>query len=188
LLHALEILGALAILTIAGAFGFVLLRARKIKARHQRVLGAKIPSPDELGASEKRVYESEAALYHGTRFADGQPFLGAVLREPCVGDLWCGERALFLKREPGAPGVETEPILAWPLAAVEEASLHRGFAPLAGKELPLLRLRWRAGGELLSSELSLRGGMEQLERLRREIHLRQERGSALVQLGKLLGR
>ncbi len=185
-MQLLRILGALAILCIAGALFFVLRRARAIKRRHLRVLQARLPSLDELGAQGPRLFQSEAALYHGTRFADGAAFLGPALRAPCVGELFCGERALFLRREPGAPLLEQQPLLCWPLASIEEASLHRGYAPLAGKELPLLRLRWRQGGELLQSELSLRGGMEQLEKLRREIHLRQSRGEALVQLGRLL--
>lgn len=187
-MQLLRILGALAILCIAGALFFVLWRARAIKRRHLRVLAAQ-PSQaslDELGLAGPRLFQSDAALYHGTRFADGAAFLGPALRAPCVGELFCGERALFLRREPGAPLSSQQPFLCWPLSSVEEASLHRGYAPLAGKELPLLRLRWRSGGEQLLSELSLRGGMEQLEKLRREIHLRQNRGEALVQLGKLL--
>jgi hypothetical protein len=184
-LHILAILGALAILTIAGALCFALWQAWRIKLRHRRVLEGKVPSLEELGVEGARLYQSEAALFHGTRFADGSKLLDVGLSSPCVGDLWCGERALFLKREPGAPGLERTPVLAWPLKSIGEASLRRGFAPLAGKELPLLHLRWMRGGELLVSELSLRGGMEQLERLRREIHLRQDGGKALVQLGKL---
>lgn len=184
-MHVLAILGALAILTVAGALCFTVLAARKIKRRHARVLEAKTPSLEDLEVEGRRLYQSEAALYHGTRFADGSKLLDPILASPCVGDLWCGERALFLKRESGAPGMERTPVLAWPLKSIEEASLKRGFAPLAGKKLPLLHLRWTQGGELLVSELSLRGGMEQLERLRREIHLRQDGGKALVQLGKL---
>jgi len=57
---------------------------------------------------------------------------------------------------------------------------------LAGKELPMLKLRWRRGGEPLETQLSLRGGMAQLEKLRREIHLRQGQGSALQALQKYL--
>jgi len=181
--HLLRILGALAIASIAGAFAFVLLRARKIKARHARVLAEPVPPLESLGLEGNRTYASDAALFHGSRFADGEALLLPALSAPCVGDLFCSERALFLRREPGVPGRDALPVLAWPLSWIDEASLHRGYAPLAGKELPLLRLRWHRGGEQLVSELSLRGGMEQLERLRREIHLRQEQSAVLVQLG-----
>ena len=64
-------------------------------------------------------------------------------------------------------------VLAIAHTEVAEAALHRAFAPIAEKELPMMRLRWRRGGELLETELSLRGGMASLEALRREIHLRQ---------------
>ena len=181
----LAALGALAIILIAGAFAFVLLRARALRARHRRIVAQPVPPLDSLGLAGERSYASDAALFHGSRFADGTSLLLTALSTPCVGDLWCSNAALFLRREAGAPEEQTQPILAWPLAWIDEASLHRGFAPLAGKELPLLRLRWHRGGESLISELSVRGGMEQLERLRREIHLRQERGAVLVQLGAL---
>lgn len=58
--------------------------------------------------------------------------------------------------------------------------MHRAFAPIAGKDLPMLRLRWRRGGEALQTDLSLRGGMPSLEALRREIHLRQKNLAALL--------
>jgi hypothetical protein len=69
---------------------------------------------------------------------------------------------------------------------VTEAALHRQFAPIAGKDLPMLRLRWSRGGEQLQTDLSLRGGVASLEALRREIHLRQ--GNVAAQLAPLLDR
>jgi hypothetical protein len=154
------ILCALAALFAAGALSF----AARIRARHRRFLRAGIPhaSPEDT-----RLIDHPRALYHGTRFADGIALLPPAWREACVCDLWCTEDALFLRRE----GEGT--LLAVGLREVSEAALHRAFAPIAGKDLPMLRLRWRRGGELLETSLSLRGGMAELETLRREIHLRQ---------------
>jgi hypothetical protein len=165
---------ALAIALVAGA---LLFQARKIKRRHRRFLSE--PGPDG-GQEGTRLVDAPRALYHGTSFADGARLLFPAWREPCVCDLHCTEEALFVRREgQGA-------ILGIALASVSEAALHRGFAQLAGKELPMLRLRWKRGGELLQTEISLRGGMASLETLRREIHLRQ--GNVAAQLAPLLAR
>jgi hypothetical protein len=165
---------ALAIALIAGA---LLLQARRIKARHRRFFAASgaVPSPDGT-----RLVDAPRALYHGTSFADGVALLAPAWKEPCVCDLFCTEEALFIQRE-GAGA-----LLAIALRAIEEASLHRAHAPLAGKELPMLRLKWTRGGETLLTELSLRGGMASLESLRREIHLRQ--GNIAQQLAPFLDR
>ncbi|MGZ6141939.1 MAG: hypothetical protein ACXWLM_01315, partial [Myxococcales bacterium] len=123
------IVSALAIVTVAGA---LLLAVRRLKARHRRFAAA-APSPDPEAT---RLVDAPRALYHGTAFADGTALLIAAWKDACVCDLWCTEQALFLQREgPGA-------LLAIPLAAIEDAALHRAFAPIAGKDLPMLRLRW----------------------------------------------
>lgn len=148
--------GALAALVAA--------RARAIKARHLRFAQEPQPSLDQGSAP---LYESDRALYHGTRFRDGTALLIPAWRDACVCDLTLTAAALFLQRE--AQGAR----LAIALHAIEEAALHRAFAPLAKKDLPMLRLRWTRGGDKLETELSLRGGIASLETLRREIHLRQ---------------
>jgi hypothetical protein len=159
------IAGALAGLLAAGALLFVLLFARRIRARHRRFLSAPAPAASPEGT---RLVDAPRALYHGTAFAGGIALLLPAWRDACVCDLWCTEEAIFIQREgPGA-------LLVIALPAVEDASLHRAFASLAGKELPMLRLRWSRGGEALQTDLSLRGGMASLETLRREIHLRQK--------------
>ena len=167
------IVGALAAVLAAGALRF----ARRIRARHRRFLSAPVPaaSPDAM-----HIVDHSRALYHGTRFADGVAVLAPAWKEPSVCDLFCTAEALFLQREgQGA-------LLVIGFAEVAEAALHRAFAPIAGKDLPMLRLRWRRGGELLETGLSLRGGMAELETLRREIHLRQE--NVEEQLAPLLNR
>lgn len=175
------LVGALAILPIAGALCFALWQARALRLRHERVLAQAVPDHDPQA---ERLIEGAAALYHGTRFESGDALLLPSWRTPCVGDLWCTANGLYLRREPGGP--EGGRLLCWPMAWIEEAALVRAFAPLAGKELPALRLRFQRGGSALVSELSLRGGMESLERLRREIHLRQKQGSALEQLRRFV--
>ncbi|HXN82646.1 MAG TPA: hypothetical protein VN883_09200 [Myxococcales bacterium] len=170
--------GALA-LSVAAALSFLIARARAIKGRHLRMFGAGVPP---LDPDAERLVDAPRALYHGTRFADGQRVLAPSLGEACVADLFCTGQALFLRREQAGP--EGGKLIALPLAWVFDASLHRAHAPLAGKELPMLRVRWKRGGEELVSEVSLRGGMAQLERLRREIHLRQP--EALERLRRFL--
>lgn len=166
--------GALAAALVAGA---LLFQARRIKARHLRFAGA--PPPD-VSPDGTRLVDAPRALYHGTAFADGTALLMPAWKEACVCDLWATQDALFLQREgPGA-------LLTIELRAIEEAALHRAFAPLAGKDLPMLRLRWTRGGETVVTELSLRGGAQSLETLRREIHLRQ--GNVARQLAPLLNR
>ena len=164
---------AAAALLVAGAVSF----AVRIRARHLRFLrAAGPPAPPDA----ERIVDQPQALYHGTKFADGTALLAAAWKEPCVCDVWCTAQALFLRRE--AQG----PLLAIAHEEVSEAALHRDFAKIAGKELPMLRLRWRRGGESMVTELSLRGGMASLEALRREIHLRQ--GNVAEQLAPLLTR
>lgn len=158
------LLGALAVCGLAGALVFVLARARRLKARHLRAFGKPAPPPPP---GKERIFESARALYHGTRFAGGERVLVTAWGEPAVADLFCTEDAVFLQRE--AEGG----LLFIPLRDVQDAELHRAFAKLAGKELPMLRLRWVRGGELLETELSLQGGMANLETLRRQVHLRQ---------------
>ena len=149
---------------VGALFALVSARALRIKARHLRFANEPQPAPDDSAAP---IYESARALYHGTRFRDGTALLIPAWQKPCVCDLALTPDALFLQRE--AQGAR----LAIALAAIEEAALHRAYAPLAEKDLPMLRLRWTRGGEKLETELSLRGGMASLETLRREIHLRQ---------------
>lgn len=157
--------------------GALLFQARRLKARHRRFFAAGPPGASPQGT---KLVDAPRALYHGTVFADGSALLAPEWKEPCVCDLWCTEEALFVRREgPGA-------LLAIALSSVVEAALHRGFAALAGKELPMLRLRWSRGGETLVTELSVRGGMASLETLRREIHLRQ--GNVAAQLEPFLTR
>ena len=190
-------LGALAITLIAGALCFGLWKARALRLRHERVLADRVAAPADSpgassgtssgtarGTSTEKIFQSAAALYHGTRFLDGTELLLPEWRAPCVGDVFCTPEGLYLQRETGGPGASA--LLGWPMAWIEEAALVRAYAPLAGKELPALRLRVVRGGEVLGSELSLKGGMESLEKLRRELHLRQGRGSALEQLRRFV--
>jgi hypothetical protein len=165
-------------LCVAAVLALLLVRARTIKRRHLRLFREGLPP---LDPDAERLVDSPRALYHGTRFADGQRVLAPSLGA-CVADLFCTGQALFLRREQAGPDGGT--LIALPLAWVLDASLHRAHAPLAGKELPMLRVRWKRGGEELISEISLRGGMAQLERLRREIHLRQP--EALERLRRFL--
>lgn len=151
---------ALVALVAAGALSF----AVRLRARHRRFLGASAPT---VSFDAARIIDQPQSLYHGTRFADGTAVLAPTWKEPCVCDVWCTESALFIRRE----GLSS--VLAIAHTEVSEAALHRAFAPIAEKELPMMRLRWRRGGELLETDLSLRGGMASLEALRREIHLRQ---------------
>jgi hypothetical protein len=178
----IQVLLGLVVLAGGGALALALLtlrRARAIKARHLRFAGEPLP---QLDATAERLLEAPRGLLHGTRFADGQRLLSATYAEPCVADIVCTGQAVFIQREQvGAEGGKT---VAIPMAWIADAELHRAYAALAGRELPMLRLRWRRGGEQLATELSLRGGMAQLERLRREVHLRQGRGDMLAQLRK----
>lgn len=156
---ALVIAAALVLLLLAGAVSF----AARLRARHRRFLQAAPPAAPDA----ERIVDQPQALYHGTRFADGSALLARAWKEPCVCDVWCTAQALFIRRE--AQG----PLLAIAHQEIGDAALHRAFAPIAEKDLPMLKLRWSRGGETLVTELSLRGGMESLEALRREIHLRQ---------------
>ncbi|HET9754642.1 MAG TPA: hypothetical protein VFP52_16845 [Myxococcales bacterium] len=158
---------------LAGSVVFIGARLRR---RHQRFLAA-VPHLDPEGSP---VLSQPRALYHGTRFADGFALGAPAWKDPCVCDLWCTEAGLFVRREGGGA------LLCIAFSEVGEAALHRAFAPIAGKDLPMLRLRWRRGGESMETDLSVRGGMAGLESLRREIHLRQ--GNIAEQLAPLLGR
>jgi hypothetical protein len=174
----------IALLFVAGslfavAASSVLLRARRLRARHRAAFAA--PQP-RLESGAERVFEAPRALYHGTRFADGTQVLAARWGTACVGDLWCTGEGIFLLREDGG-----EPIVV-PFAAVEDAALLRAYAPIAGKDLPLLRLRWRRGGEPLATDLSLPGGMASLEKLRREVHLRQGKDAVAAVLAPFFER
>jgi hypothetical protein len=163
--------------TLAAALaGSALLVAARLRRRHRAFLAA---APD-LAPDSTPVVSQPRALYHGTRFADGFALVDPAWKEPCVCDLWCTESGLFVRREQGGP------LLCIGLSEVREAALHRAFAPIAGKDLPMLRLRWRRGGESMETDLSVRGGMAELETLRREIHLRQ--GNVAEQLAPLLNR
>ena len=170
---ALYIGGAILLVLAAGVVSF----AVKIRARHRRFLQAPEPA---AAPDAQRIVDQPQALYHGTRFADGTALFAAAWKEPCVCDVWCTAEALFIRRE----GQGT--LLSIAHTEVGEVALHRAFARIAEKDLPMLRLRWRRGGESMATELSLRGGMASLEALRREIHLRQ--GNVAEQLAPLLTR
>jgi hypothetical protein len=178
---ALRVVAALVLAATAALAVAVFVAARRVKRRHRAVLGAPLPS---LDPKAERLVDAPRALYHGTRFADGVALLDPALGSSCVADLWCTAQALFLRRERGAsaPGQ----LLALPLAWVDEAVLLRAPAELAKRELPMLRLRWRRGGERLETSVSLRGGLPELEKLRREIHLRQGQGELTSQLKQWL--
>jgi hypothetical protein len=172
-LLALWIAAALGALLLVGVLSF----AARLRARHQRFLRA---APPAAAADAERIVDQPQALYHGTKFADGASLLAQAWRDPCVCDVWCTQEALFIRREgQGA-------LLTIAHAEVAEAALHRAFATIAGKDLPMLRLRWQRGGESMATELSLRGGMASLEALRKEIHLRQ--GDVKERLAPLLDR
>jgi hypothetical protein len=166
----------LALIPLAAVAAAVVWKAQRIKARHRRFAAA--PSP--ASAASVPLFEAQRALYHGTGFQDGTALLIRAWRDPCVCDVTCTAEALFLVRQ------QREAMLAIPLDAVDEAALHRSHARLAGKDLPMLRLRWTRGGEKLVTNLSLRGGMSSLEVLRRIIHLRQ--GNVEAQLRPLIER
>jgi hypothetical protein len=157
----------------------VLVRARRIRARHRAVFGS--PARN-LDAAAERLIEAPRTLYHGTRFADGSAILSPRWGAACVGDLWCTAEGVFLLREDGGEPLEI------PLGAIDDASLVRAHAPIAGKDLPMLRLRWRRGGESLATDLSLPGGMASLEKLRREIHLRQGKDGVAAALAPFFER
>jgi len=177
--RALRIAGALAVALVAAVIAFVLVRAARIRARHRAVFDADLPP---LDPTRERLVDAPQALYHGTRFADGTAVLAPRWGEACVGDLWCTDEAIFLQREAGGGR------LVWPLAWIDDAMLLRAHAELAGKDLPMVRVRFRRGGEALVSDFSLRGGMANLEKLRREVHLRQGTHDALAVLGGLLAK
>jgi hypothetical protein len=171
------IVAVVAAVALLAAALVVLFRAGRIRARHRSVFGAELPP---LDPERDRLVDAPRALYHGTRFADGSPVIPPRWRDPAVGDLWCTDQAIFFDREGGGGR------LTWPLPSVEDASIVRAHAELANKPLPMLRVRFQRGGEELVSDFSLRGGVANLERLRREVHLRQGTQDALAALGELL--
>ena len=176
---SLRILGAIAAVLAFAAAILVVLFAVRLRKRHRAAFAAALPA---LDPGRERLLDAPRALYHGTRFGDGSAVLAPRWAEPCVGDLWCTDEAIFLQREAGGGR------LCWPLQWIDDASLLRARAELAGKELPMLRIRFRRGGEALVSDFSLRGGRASLEKLRREVHLRQGTHGALAALGELLAR
>jgi hypothetical protein len=168
-----------ALALVSSVAALVLVRARRLKARHRAVFGAPVP---QLEPGGERLVDAPRALYHGTRFADGAAILAVRWSEACVGDLWCTAAGIFLRREEGGE------LLVIPLAWVDDASLVRAHAPIAGTDLPMLRLRWRRGGESLLTDLSLPGGMANLEKLRREVHLRQGQDAVATALAPFFAR
>lgn len=129
---------------------------RRLRARTRRVLAAPVVA-DSRG---ERVFDEMPMRHLGTAFADRLP-LPTILEERSEVNVFCTAEALFAGR------------LVIPLSSVDDAALVRGS----------LRVRWRRGGELLETVLQARA--HDLERLRREIHLRQknvaEKLMALVQ-------
>ena len=116
----------------------------RLRKRAGRVLAAAVPAD----AAGERVFEDTPMRNLGTRFSDGMP-LAAELAPAGTLTVFCTAEAVFV-----GP-------LSIPLSAVDEAALVREG----------LRLRWRRGGERLETLLAARPA--DLERLRREIHLRQ---------------
>src|SRR4051794_31427995 len=102
--------------------------AARLRRRHHRFLAA----APELAPEETPLVSQPRALYHGTRFADGFAVLAPEWKEPCVCDVWCTGSGLFLRREGSGK------LLCIALSEVREAALHRAFAPMAGKDLPML--------------------------------------------------
>ncbi len=108
-----------------------------------------LSAPVFADPGRERVFDEMPMRHLGTAFADHMP-LPATLEERREVDVFCTAEALFAGR------------LVIPLSSVDDAVLARGS----------LRVRWRRGGELLETVLKARS--HDLERLRREIHLRQE--------------
>ena len=96
-----------------------------------------------LDPSAERIIELR--MRHSTQFADGTPAL-----------LPAGEELVHCTAAALVAGA-----VVIPLASVEDAPIERGA----------LRVRWSAGGEKLVT--AFEAPLHDLERLRREIHLRQ---------------
>lgn len=126
------------------AGGLLFWMAARLRKRAARVLAGAVPA--DAGAA--RVFDDTPMRHLGTRFADEMP-LGVALAPSGTLNVFCTAEAIFI-----GP-------LAIPLPAVDDAALVSGR----------LRLRWRRGGEKLETLLEARPAG--LERLRREIHLRQ---------------
>jgi len=129
-----------------GFAGALFLVERKIRLRHRRLLSAAVAA-DPAG---ERVFEETRMRHLGSAFADRLP-LRTPWQAPRDVEVFCTAEALFVGS-----------ILAIPIEAIEDAALVEGA----------LRLRWKRGGELLETDLAARA--QDLERLRREIHLRQK--------------
>lgn len=118
------------------------------------IAGALLFVERRLRARTRRVLAAQASadgdraieltMRVSTAFADGMPFLRAG-----------GSAEVFVTAQALVAGV------AIPHAGVEDAAIARGA----------LHVRWSAGGEKL--ETVLEAPLHDLERLRREIHLRQ---------------
>jgi len=141
----LRILWISGALAVLLAAGALLFRIEKrLRDRTRRVLSA-APSADP---GLDRVFDASSMRHLGTRFADRMP-LPATLEKPGELSVFCTAEALFAGT------------MVVPLASVEDIAIESGA----------LRIRWRRGGELL--ETALQAGVHDMERLRREIHLRQ---------------
>ena len=127
----------------ATAAGALLFVERRIRRRTQRVLDD-APAADD---SAERLLELRMRHVH-TGFVDEMP-LPIALAPAGELDVLCTSSQLL-----AGP-------MVIPLASVEDAAIAQGA----------LRLRFRRGGELL--ETVLEAPPHDLERLRREIHLRQ---------------
>lgn len=130
--------------------------AARLRKRAARVLAGAVPAD----AAADRVFEDTPMRHLGTRFADEMP-LAPMLAPSGTLKVFCTAEALFL-----GP-------LVIPLSAVDDAALVQQG----------LRLRWRRGGEKLETLLGARPA--ELERLRREIHLRQ--ANVVDKLVEMLG-
>lgn len=132
-------------LAVLLAAGALLFRIeRRLRERTRRVLGGAAPADP----NRERVFDELRMRHVGTGFADGMP-LPAILETAGEQGVFCTGEALFVGR------------MIVPLAWVEDVAIESGS----------LRVRWRCGGELL--ETVLQAGLHEMERLRREIHLRQ---------------
>jgi len=118
---------------------------RRLRARTARVVADRIASDPDA----ERVFDETRMRHRGTGFADQMPLLTA-LEAPGEMTVFCTAEAVFAGR------------LIIPMSSVEDAAIAAGA----------LRIRWRRGGETLQTVLEAR--MHEMERLRREIHLRQK--------------
>jgi hypothetical protein len=139
----LQVLLILCALAIVLIAGALLFVERRIRARTRLVLDA-APRADR---DAERIIELRMR-HLGTGFADEMP-LPVELQGRGEVDVYCTAEAVFVGG------------LAIPFSSVDDAAIERGA----------LRLRFSRGGERL--ETALEAPMHDLERLRREVHLRQ---------------